>query len=181
MPTHSKISNRNRERTEATRRDGEKNSPKEYNTCVCICVMMFPPYWALGYTYKDRKISLAWGKIALYGWQSGRWSQSVNFVKLGVADEDGKCRKSMSVCYRVGLRGLAQRLCLPWIPRAVEIPQQPQPPSRSAHHLHSHITQKTWSSYVIRSWTISLGLPALWHFFQWTMANSGKKNVKLTY
>lgn len=50
------------------------------------------------------------------------------FLKLGVADQEGKRRQSVSVCYRVGLRGLAKRLCLAWIPRAVEIPLQPQPP-----------------------------------------------------
>lgn len=50
------------------------------------------------------------------------------FLKLGVADQEGKGRHAVSVCYRVGLRGLAKRLCLAWIPRAVEIPLQSQPP-----------------------------------------------------
>lgn len=37
----------------------------------------------------------------------------------------------MSVCYRVGLRGLVKRLCPAWIPRAVEIQVQAQPPTMS--------------------------------------------------
>lgn len=55
------------------------------------------------------------------------------FLKLGVADQEEKRRQSVSVCYRVGLRGLAKRLCLAWIPRAVEIPLQSQPPPRSTN------------------------------------------------
>ncbi len=51
------------------------------------------------------------------------------FLKPRVADQEGERRQSVSVCYRVGLRGLAKRLCLAWIPRAVEIPLPPQPPT----------------------------------------------------
>ena len=42
--------------------------------------------------------------------------------KLGVASQEEEGRATVSVCYRVGLRGLAKRLCLTWIARAVEIP-----------------------------------------------------------
>lgn len=49
--------------------------------------------------------------------------------KLGVAGQEEEGRVAVSVCYRVGLRGLAKRLCLAWIPRAVEIPLQSQPPT----------------------------------------------------
>lgn len=55
------------------------------------------------------------------------------FLKLGVADQEEKGRQAVSVCYRVGLRGLAKRLCLAWIPRAVEIPLQSQPPPWITH------------------------------------------------
>lgn len=37
----------------------------------------------------------------------------------------------MSVCYRVGLRGLVKRLCPAWITGAVEIQVQSQPPTMS--------------------------------------------------
>lgn len=53
------------------------------------------------------------------------------------------------MCYRVRLRGLAQRLCLPWIPGAVEIPQQPTTTphphnagQRTPHWPHLHFPKK---------------------------------------
>lgn len=52
-------------------------------------------------------------------------------VSLVVTDQEEKRRHAVSVCYRVGLRGLAKRLCLAWIPRAVEIQLQSHPPPQS--------------------------------------------------
>lgn len=54
----------------------------------------------------------------------------------------------MSVCYRVGLRGLVKRLCPAWIPRAVEIQVQSQPPTmskkRNTERKISHPSPSDW-------------------------------------
>lgn len=53
------------------------------------------------------------------------------FFLQGAADQDEQGSHAVSVCYRVELRGLVKRLCPAWIPRAVEIQVQSQPPTMS--------------------------------------------------
>lgn len=97
------------------------NDPQEHYVCVCngVCTLL-----ALVRRCKERKASSGLNTNSQC-MAARSMIPECEFLKLGMADQDGKRRLSVSVCYRVGLRGLAKRLCLAWIPRAVEIPLQP--------------------------------------------------------
>lgn len=114
------------------RTEKARNEPLDHYVSVMVCVH------TLARRCKNTGL-LSMFNIYWSALQSVWQSQSVNFQSWGWLIRQGRLSVSTSVCYRVGLRGLAKRLCLAWIPgscrnpTAITTPTQANPPPDSPH------------------------------------------------